>query len=45
VGVLHKGTECKSYSSYRGTDASCYNKAVVLEWHNAHKSEIPESEE
>ena len=39
--VLHKGTECKSY---RGTDGSYY-KAVELEWHCAHKSEIPENEE
>ena len=39
--LLHKGTECKSY---RGTDGSYY-KAVELEWHCAHKSEIPENEE
>ena len=39
--LLHKGTECKSY---RGTDDSYY-KAVELEWHCAHKSEIPENEE
>ena len=38
--LLHKGTECKSY---RGTDGSYY-KAVELEWHCAHKSEILEND-